>query len=243
MDPKKYLLWTGTGFLVILSVFVMVSTNQQLNTATTSNSVSFTGEGKISALPDVAILDLAIVTEAGTSKIAQDENSAKSERLTTFLKGQGIDEKDIKTTSYNIYPQYSYLSNGKPQISGYQVNQGVKITVRDLNKRNAVLDGVVTAGVNQINNFQLIVEKPEELKAKAREEAIKNAEAKAKELKEQLGIRLGRIINFSESGNGFPVPIYYDKVMTADGRGGGGPDVPIGENEIVINVTITYQIK
>ncbi|MBX4211477.1 MAG: SIMPL domain-containing protein [Candidatus Yanofskybacteria bacterium] len=243
MDPKKYLLWTGVGFLVILSAFVLVSTNQQLNTATTSNTVSFTGEGKVSTLPDVAMLDLAIVTEAPTSKAAQDDNSAKSQKLTAYLKGQGIDEKDIKTTSYNIYPQYNYPPNGKPEINGYQVNQMMKITIRNLDKRNAILDGVVTAGVNQINNFQLVVEKPDELKAKAREAAIKDAETKAKELRNQLGIRLGRIINFSESGNGVPPPIYYDKVMASEGRGGGGPDIPVGENEIVVNVNITYQIK
>ena len=66
---------------------------------------------------------------------------------------------------------------------------------------------------------------------------------KAEELKDQLGINLGRIVNFSESIGGFPGPIYYDRAIGLGGAGGGGPSVPTGENEVVVNVTLTYQIK
>ncbi len=237
---KNILFWTGTVLLAVLSLFLLVSINQTLNTAATTNTVSFTGEGKVTAKPDVAVLDLAIVTQAATSKEAQDQNSQKSKTLTDFLKKQGIEDKDIKTTSYNIYPQYLYPINGKPTINGYQVNESIQVKIRDLDKTNKILDGVVSAGVNQINNLQITIDNPEKLKDEARQKAIDDAKAKANALKDQLGIRLGRIINFTESGTGVPPPIIYAKEGIG---GGGGPSIPTGENEITTSVTITYQIK
>ena len=95
---KRILFWVVIGFLIILAVFVAVSINQKLDTATTTNTVSFSGEGKVLAKPDVAVIDFSIVTEAATSKAAQDANSEKSNKVTDFLKKQKIDDKDIKTT-------------------------------------------------------------------------------------------------------------------------------------------------
>ena len=118
MDYNKYLIWVGIATLVILSVFLIAKTNQVINTATTANTISFNGEGKVLAKPDVAVVSLSIVTEAVTSKAAQDDNSAKSKAVTDFLKVQGIENKDVKTTGYNIYPQYSYPRNGDREIRG-----------------------------------------------------------------------------------------------------------------------------
>ena len=241
---KTILIWLGVVFLAILSVFFLVSINQKLNTAMTTNTVSFSGEGKVLAKPDVAVVDFSIVTEAVTSKAAQDVNSEKSNKVTDFLKKQKIDDKDIKTTSYNIYPQYEYPRGGIPRIRGYQVSQTIEVKVRNLDNVSSILDGVVTAGANQVSNLDFKIDNPEKLKAEARGKAIEDAKNKAKELKNQLDIKLGRIINFSEGVVGYPVPM-YESVMLGKGGGvgGGGPSVPSGENEITINITITYQIK
>ena len=239
----KYLVWVGTVSLVLLSVFLIARTNQVINTATTTNTVSFSGEGTVLAKPDVALVSVSIVTEAATSKAAQDENSKKSKTLTDFLNEQNIEEKDVKTTGYNIYPQYRYPQYDSPEIRGYQVNQTLEVKIRDLDKVSGVLDGVVSAGVNQVNSLSFQIDDPDALRAEAREKAIADAKKKAEELKDQLGINLGRIVNFSESIGGFPGPIYYDRAIGLGGAGGGGPSVPTGENEVVVNVTLTYQIK
>jgi len=234
------------GLMVMVAIFVGVSINRILNTTTTTNTVSFSGEGKVLAKPDVAVIDFSIVTKAATSKAAQDANSEKSNKVTDFIKKQKIDDKDIKTISYNIYPQYSYPRGGVPTIKGYQVSQTIEVKVRDLGSVSSVLDGVVTAGANQVGGLVFKIDDPEKLKEQARELAIKDAKDKANSLKSQLGIRLGRIINFSEGVIGYPVPMpMYDSALMVRGGGvgGGGPSVPTGENEITVDVTITYQIK
>lgn len=259
----KYLIWSGTVVLIVLSLFLLVAMNQISDTAVTTNTISFSGEGKIFAVPDIAAISFSIVTEASTSKVAQDQNSEKSKKIVEFLKNQNIEDKNIKTTGYNVYPQYSYprplLRQGfegqalapesypeyydsNPKITGYQVSQSFEVKIRDLEKVSAVLDGLVTTGANQVNNLGFKVDNEEELKEQARELAIKDAKEKANKLKKQLDIRLGKIVNYNEGGY-YPMYFKTEALDSRGGVGGGGPEIPVGENEIVVNVTITYQIR
>ncbi|MEK7645787.1 MAG: SIMPL domain-containing protein [Patescibacteria group bacterium] len=244
MVNLKPLVWSGSLALVILALFLLVEINQVSNTATTTNTVSFSGEGKVTAKPDIAVISASIVTQAIDSKSAQDSNSTKSNAVDSFLKKQGIAEKDIKTSGYNVTPQYKYPPyGGQATITGYQVTQSYEIKVRDLTKISTILSGLVSAGANQVNNLGLQIENPDALKSQARQLAIDDAKKKAQELQKQVGVRLGKIVNFSEDSGGYPVPMYYD--TKAVGMGGGGPEPTIstGENDVVINVTLTYQIK
>ena len=155
-----------------------------------------------------------------------------------------LDDKDIKTTGYNIYPQYKYSQyGGQPTITGYQVNQSIEVKIRDLDKVSNILDGVISAGANIVNQLSFEIDNPDALKAEARAKAIADAKKKAGELQSQVGISLGKIVNFSENTGGYPVPIYYDAKGIGMGGGGGGPSIHTGENEISVNVSITYQIK
>lgn len=240
---KNLLGWLAVVFVAVLIVFFLASTDKVLNTSTTTNTISFSGEGKVAAKPDIALINFSVVTEAAVSKAAQDENSAKSQSVAEFLKKQNISEKDIKTASYNIYPQYNYPRDRKPEITGYQVTQNYEVKIRDLEKVSAILDGVVTAGVNQITSLSFQIDNQDKLKAQAREMAIDNAKEKARELEDQLDIKLGKIIGFSEGSSGFPPPIFYERSLSAKGIGGDLPEIPTGENEIVVDITIIYQVK
>ena len=261
----KYLVWAGTAALVMLVLFLGASIKQIKNTATTANTISFNGEGKVFAVPDIAAISFSILTEAKTSKAAQDSNSTKSKQVVDFLKSQSIEDRDIKTSGYNVYPQYGYAKPvpmpagsggggvsypeyypypGNQEIVGYQVIQSFEVKIRDLEKVSAVLDGLVKAGANQVNNLGFKIDDEEKLKEQAREMAINDAKEKADALKKQLGIRLGKIVGFSEGGYYPPMYFKAEAMDAVGGRGGGPtPEVPTGENEVVISVTITYQIK
>ena len=236
---------------------MLVGINQKLNTATTTNTVSFSGQGKVFAKPDIATIEFGILTEAATSKEAQDANSAKSKKVTDFLKKQGLEDKDIKATYYNIYPKYSSYPPvlydktqvqayppvpSEPKISGYSVNQGFQVKVRDFDKLSSIVDGLVANGVNNVNNLGFSIEDPEKVRSEARTLAIADAKKKADELKGKIGIKIGKVVNFYEDIYGYG----YDR---GGGYGGAeilpakGPSLPPGENEITVNVTLTYQIK
>ena len=215
--------------------------------------VTLAGEGKVSAKPDVARINATVFTQRPLLKEAQEENSRKSEAVVAYLKNQGVEDKDIKTTGYNIYPQYSYprpcygticpVEEDVPKIVGYQVRNSLEITVRDLAKAGGILSGLVNAGVNEVSGINFTIDQPDALRAEARKKAIDDASAKAEKLARDLGQRLGRIVSFSESG-GFPPPIFLGRAEF-DGKGGGGaePAIQPGENEVIVNVSITYEFK
>jgi len=207
------------------------------------NIVSFTGEGKVYTKPDIAMITLSVVTNAPTVAAVEEKNTEKMNTVIDFLKKTGVEEKDIKTTNYQLYPQYNYEYTKVPQITGYQITQSVEVKIRNLDKVGEILGGSTNAGVNQVSSLYFQVDKDEEFKSQARELAIADAKKKAEETAKQLGIKLGKITGFSENNLYNPVPYtlsaYRYEAQTA---GGAAPDIQIGENEILVNITITYEI-
>ena len=246
MNTSSKFLATLGGLLVLgcLSLFLLVRTYKDLRTPTQERHISFSGIGKVVAKPDVAVTNFSIVTEGKDARTAQDENSRKSQAVTAYLKGAGIEDKDTKTSGYSIYPLYTYYPQGGQKITGYQVSQTFTVKIRNLDSANKILDGIVNQGVNQVSQINFEIDDIEKIRSQARKLAIDDAKAKARELSRQLGISLGTISDFSENINGGPIPRpYYDKAV---GMGGGSevaPGLPAGENEIESNVSISYTIN
>ena len=114
------------------------------------------------------------------------------------LKGLDIEKEDITTTSYNIYPRYDYNS-GKQTLRGYEVSQNVSVKIRDLEKVSDVLSLVSKNNLNQVGGLNFTFDDPEELKQEARVLALGNATEKAEALADVAGVKLGKIVSFSES--------------------------------------------
>lgn len=242
---QKNFLSAGAIFLmIILSIFLIVNTKKNLETPATTNIISFSGEGKITAKPDVATTRIVVFSEALNSKDAEKANAPKSQAVVDYLKKQGIAEKDIKTTEYQITPQYSFPvpPDNQMHIRNYQAYQELEVKIRNLDKANSIIDGVISAGANKVTDLQFTLDNPEKIKSEARAKAIADAKQKAKELESQLGIHLGKIISFYENSGGYPGPMYLQN-KAQDNTPSTGPALPPGENEIQSNVTITYQIK
>lgn len=208
------------------------------------NTITVSGEGKVVGIPDVALIDLGMTVERPKVADAQKENTRVMNELIAKLKTMGVDAKDIQTTSYTVYPSYDW-NNGKQTLRGYTVSQNVHVKVRNLEKVGDIIGSAGELGANQIGGIQFSVDEPEELKEQARLEAIENAKAKARDLAQAADVKLVRVVSFQESYNQ-PVPMpYYDKM--ALGMGGAeaapAPSVEAGSNEIVANVTLTYEIQ
>jgi len=127
-------------------------------------------------------------------------------------------------------------------LVGYEVSQSLQIKIRDMEKIGEIIQVATDAGANQVSDLQFIVDNEDALKQQARAEAIAKAKTKAKELADQLGVKLVRVSNFSESG---VVPYFYglEKAAALEGIGGGTPQIETGENKIEVTVSITYEIK
>lgn len=206
-----------------------------------SQTVSFTGEGEISAAPDTAKVEIGLTSEGKDTVSVQNENSSKMNAVIEFLKKQGVKGEDIKTNTYNLSPKYEY-TKGKSVLNGYILNQTLTVSIRDLGKIGDILDGAVSNGANQINSISMFVDKPEELKNKAREDAVKQAKEKALVASKTAGFRLGRVVGFSENTAGEP-PIYYEAMGMGGAVAKSAPQIEPGSQDIKISVTLTYLIK
>jgi uncharacterized protein YggE len=238
--------WLLIAVLVLTAGWLMQNIGRTNEAPNASNTITINGTGTVTAVPDVAVATIAISVEGSTAKAAQNDANKKSVAVVDYLKKAGIKEADIKTSGYNINPQYDY-SSGKNIIHGYQVTQSLTVKIRDMDKANTILDGVVSAGANQVNGLSFEIDKPDQLKADARKKAIDDANKKARELEDQLGVDLGHIVSFTESGDYYPPLRYAKDMMMSAGSGVSSsipvPELPAGENEITMSVSITYQIK
>jgi len=216
------------------------------------NKITVSDTGEVYAKPDLALTTFSVITEAKTVAEAMSQNTEKMNSIIDFIKDQGVESKDLKTTSFNIYPRYEWhkkteippYPQGERVLVGYEIRQSLQVKIREMGKISQIVEGATVAGANQVGDLQFTIDKQDEIKKQAREQAIEKAKTKAKELASQLGVSLVRITGFSESS---VFPRYYG-LEKAEAMGAGAEEVPVpqietGENKIEVTVTITYEIN
>lgn len=241
-------------FLVFLIIFTGVSICNKVKEGKyigqeieTRNTITVSGEAEVYAKPDLALTTFSVITEAKTVSEAMTENTGKMNAVIDSVKKQGVEDKDLKTTNFNINPRYEWRKEteiypqGERILVGYEVRQSLQVKIRDMEKIGKIIEDATDAGANQVGNLQFTVDEQDEIRKQARVDAIKKAKAKAEELASQLGVNLVRITNFSEGG---VIPRYY-ALEESLGKGGGGetPQIEVGENKIEVQVSITYEIN
>ena len=231
--------------LVVLIIFIGAKAKNEIRNemkiSESQRTITVSADGKVFAKPDIGQISLGVNNEAKTVSEAQKQSTSAINKIMDFLKKSGVEDKDIKTTNYIIYPVYDYTER-KQTLRGYSVSQNIEVKIRDLTKSGDIIAGAADSGANIVGGLNFTIDDPDALKAEAQKQAIEKARAKAKELASNLGVRLSKLINFSE--NGYMPPIYYAK-SEALGMGGGSatPSIPTGENEITSTVSLTYEIK
>ncbi len=244
------------GVLAILALFLFAETWATVEgmghvKIGETPTITVSGTGKASTPPTIAEVSFTVEERASTEQEAQALATKKTDAALASLKQLGIEDKDVKTTGYQIYPQYE-TPNCKPgvpcpqstKISSYQVSQSVDVKVRDTNKAGEVLKALGTAGVQNVSGPNFTVDEPTAVQAEARGKAIEDARQKAQLLANQLGVRLGTVVSFSENGGG-AMPVFNQmmaKGASAD-SGAPAPTLPQGENETTSQVIITYEIR
>jgi len=237
------------SILILFLIVITVSTilDIQSKWTETENVITVSDTGLVYAKPDLGLFTATVVTEAKTVTEAMSTNTEKMNAVIAAVKDQGVEEKDLKTISFNIYPRYewhdksAYYPTGERVLVGYEVRQSLQVKIRDLAKIGSVIQAATDSGANQVSDLKLTIDNQDILKAQAREEAITKAKTKAKKLAEQLGVKLVGISSFSESGE---VPHFVGNEITKSLSGAGeGPTIETGENKIEVTVHITYKIK
>ncbi len=207
--------------------------------------ISVEGRGEVTAVPDIAEVSFGVQTDRlGTAEKAMAQLSDKMNAVVAAVKAAGIEEKDITTQNLSLYPSYDW-KEGVRIDQGFEANQSLQVKVRDLSNIGAILAAATSAGANQAGGVSFTIDDPEMLQAQAREKAITDAEAKAQVLARQLKKRIVKMKGYSEGGGGVPPIVFAEKAMLrADGVDAAMPaPVPAGEQEVVVTVSLMYEVK
>lgn len=252
-----------------VKVFSEIKNYNLLGESNQPATISFSGHGEVTAVPDIANVYFTISKDAKTVKDAQSAVAVIEKKTLDFLQEKGIEDKDIKTTDASSNPKYEYRQavcppipmgegtagatsspsspyycpSGKQVIIGYTASESITVKIRKTDDVGVIMQGLGTVGVSNLSGPNFAIDNEDALKAQARKKAIDDAKAKAEILAGDLDVSLVKIISFSENGN---YPMMYAKSAMMDSAVGSVPapaEIPKGENTISSDVTITYEIR
>jgi uncharacterized protein YggE len=252
---RKWIVTIGAAVLLLAMVAGLVgcSTEGALSGGTLEikgnlngqqEGISVNGEGKVTAVPDVATLSVGVDAQASSVADAQSQAAAAMDKVMTALKNGGVATKDIQTQYYNIQKVTRWDNNNQQEITiGYRVTNTVTAKIRTVDEAGAVIDAVTAAGGDlvRINNIGFTVDNPAPYQEQARQQAVADAAAKAKQLADAAGVKLGKPVYITESSY-IPGPIYRDVAVKAEAAPAVETPISPGEMEITVDVQMLYEI-
>jgi len=214
--------------------------------------IRVSGIGTVSVDPDVAILRVGVEVFAGKVSTARSEASKAMDSVVSVLTEEGVEDKDIQTTRFNIYPRYDYEEvtvNGKrvgtQVLTGYTVNNTVKAKIYDIDKVGEIIDKSADAGGDyvRINGVDFTVDDPSPYQTEIRKMAVEDAVDKAQEYALLTNVELGPVIALNEMNSGSAYSPYeadYGMRMMAAAP---TTSISAGQLEISLTVNTLFAIK
>lgn len=249
------------GALVLLMTVIALGSYAMLNFEKleflnpTPATISVVGEGEVLAVPDIGQFSFSVTADAETATAAQETSATKMNDILGYLAEQGVEDKDIKTQNYNLYPRWKYEDTICPIGSycprervqdGFEVTQTVRVKVRATENSGVIIAGVGERGATDISGLTFTIDDTDALQEEARAAAIEDAKTKAMVLADQLGVQITRLSSYYEESGGYNPP-YLVKTMSMDAAEesgiGGGPDLPVGEETTTVRVNVTFEVK
>lgn len=213
-----------------------------VSTGGPSEGISVSGEGRVSAAPDIATVRLGVRVEAATVEEAREQAAQLQTAILNSVKDNGVEAKDLQTSNFSIQPVYTTDSR---TIRAYSVSNTLSVKVRKLADLSKVVDDAAKAGGSaaSVQGLSFGIDDPEEIKTEARKLAMEQAKQRAEETAKNAGVNLGKPISISE---GYSGGIFDAAIPQASGPSTRTADTPTpiesGSLDVVVNVQVVYRI-
>ncbi|WP_424359786.1 SIMPL domain-containing protein [Methanocella sp. MCL-LM] len=235
------------------NTFAAGGSSTGVNLSEYSGAICVTGTGYVYAEPDIAKITIGVITEAGTSTQAMDDNANRMDEVVKAIKRLGIADKDIQTSRVSVEPQYAseypvsyssyYPYTSRQNITGYKATNTVCVTLRDLSKVGPAIDAANDAGSNTIQGvtFLLSEERQSAAYTEALEKAVADGSGKAKTMATAAGVENYKLKTLSESGGYYPIysDNYYAGAEMAKATGASTP-ISAGQAKVQATVSMNY---
>ncbi|MEA4906081.1 MAG: SIMPL domain-containing protein [Chloroflexi bacterium] len=241
MKPK-FLLIPALTILLALSACATPAAAGGAATPATRQIIA-SGSGQVFLSPDIAYVYVGVHSQADNVSDALADNNDQAQQISQALLDLGVEQKDIQTSAFNVYPQQEYGPTGEITNTSYAVDNTVFVTVRDLSNLGSLLDTVVRTGANSINGVSFDVTDKSEAVREARRMAIEDAKANATDIAEAAGVELVEITNVNVYSNNTGTPYYEGKGGVAYNAAASQVPVASGQLSLVVNADVTYSIR
>jgi uncharacterized protein len=204
-----------------------------------ARTITVSGHGTVSVIPDTADLMAGVQAQAATATEALDTVGAKSQALMDTLKGSGIAEEDIQTSGLSLYPTFG---NDGQRITGYQASTNVTATINDVAKVGAVVDALKVLVGEQLTlqGVSFSYQDPEAKMADARTAAVANAKVRAEQYAKAAGAELGGVLRIVESS--VASPVMYRELAAAPAADSSAVSVAPGSQDLAADVSVVYEM-
>ncbi len=212
-------------------------------------------QAEVRVKPDRAALTFGLYEKTDNLREGAQKLNALSRQVTDYLHNRGIEDRFIQTDSLRIQPVYTRQTltakNGtktQQEILRYELSQTFTVTLEDPTQYEDVLYALLEMGINRVENVSFYSTRLRQYRDEARRLAVHYAREKAALLAEAADIRLGKIVNISEStaAQGPSARMMSNisqnavQDLPADGQ---LPGPATGMISVQASVTLTYKIK
>jgi uncharacterized protein YggE len=235
------------SFLVLNSVMVYAILNKPIKIVpvgtggTQVNTISVSGTGSITVAPDEAHVSFAVWTQAVTATDALSSNADRMNKVIKALTDAGVAMENIKTTAYSLDPIITYPDKATetPKIVGYMARNQIDVTLTDVTSVGRIIDAGVAGGANVVQSvyFTISDSKSAQVRDQAIQEAVKDADSKAKVLAQSQNLKLTGPTSIT-LGYEYPGPVYAERIGAAQTT----PIIP-GPLTVTANVQVTYSFE
>jgi uncharacterized protein YggE len=202
--------------------------------------ITATAAGEVRVTPDRALLQLAVHSQGESAAAAAADNATKQTRVIEAVKAAGVAPAQIRTSGYNVHPEYVHSGNKPPRVTGYRAGNTVLVEVRAIGDIGKIIDAALGAGANTIGSLGLYAANTDSARREAVGQAVTKARAEASAAAVAAGGSLGSLLELTVNPGALPRPLLTHVVTTsAVSMAGGAPmPTPIETGESVVAAVV-----
>jgi uncharacterized protein YggE len=205
-----------------------------------THTISVSGTGKVTVVPDVARVNLGVTMNQPTVKAARASAAQSMTEIIAAIKALGVADADIQTTGLSLYPQYA--NGSTTRIAGYTISEQVQVTIRDLDKAGDVVDAATAKGATDVNGISFELADPAKTMNDARAAAITAARASAQAMASAGNVNLGAIVSMTDASVAQPYPVYFGNAAGAAPDAAVKTPVQVGTQDVSVVIQVVFAI-
>jgi uncharacterized protein YggE len=202
-------------------------------------SASAIGEARV--VPDRAMVSVAVESQGTSAAKAGADNAARQTRVIDAVKAVGIAAAQIRTSGYNVFPEYAQSDEKGPRISGYRAHNTVQVEVRAMDLVGKVIDAALAAGATNIGGVSLFASNTDAPRKEALQQAVAKARTEAEAVATAAGGSLGPLAELAIEPVAGPQPLVRQKAMFSARAGAAATPIETGEIVVQAMVRVRWQ--